>query len=879
MLLSTKIRRSFIQYFVKHAHRHFPSSSVVPHQDPTLLFNNAGMNQFKSYFLGIEEPSSPRAVTSQKCIRVGGKHNDLENVGHTTRHLTFFEMLGNFSFGDYFKKEAIDFAWDVTMNIFKFDIDKLWVSVYSEDQEAYEYWTKHLPASRIVKIATDDNFWAMGEFGLCGPCTELFYDKGEKFGSARSPAEDVKGERFFEFWNLVFMQYDRETKNIIHPLPKPCVDTGGGLERIVSLMMGVDNIFETDLLMNLIETCEPIFDLKYKEQNAQRKAAFHVIVDHLRTLSFAIADGVQPSNLDRGYVLRKVLRRAVRYGRLLGAQKPFLGQLVPQLVHLMHEDFPELKVSQERILELLYTEEEAFIRTLKKGGNLLTSVIKKAQDSKKQLITGDDAFKLKDTYGLPLEEIQLMAKDSNLSVDLERYRDLEQKAKEISKQASVGVVQKVSEGFYKEFLENAKRSEFCGYDQNETHTKVLGIVKDDQWVNELSSGDSGQIVLSKTPFYAELGGQVGDTGTLNDERDLIFKVKDTKAPYTGVIVHEGHLLQGSIQVGESVTAKIDVDRRKKIERNHTATHLLHWALVEVLGEHVKQAGSLVEPHRLRFDFSHHKGLSEEHLCKIEDLVNSKIRANIAVGNYELLYQDVHKRQDIKQFFGDKYGEKVRVVDIDFCKELCGGTHTSQSGNIGFFKLTKEGSIAAGVRRIEAVTGTDAEQFCRQQEELIQSLSTSLKTTPSKLTEKLSQFLFEHKNLMEHNRQLALLRNEQIIDQLLSSKEEIGSISFVCHVLDLPKQQLREFTEQLLKKSKQTISILAAHESGSVSLVVAMTKDIGIQGLSAKGILAEIVEPINGRGGGKSHFAQAGGTHPENLPQVFENARKFLIKSC
>jgi alanyl-tRNA synthetase len=875
MMLTTKVRREFIKFFVEKMHKAMPSSSVIPHHDPTLLFINAGMNQFKDYFLGKEEPLSPRIVTSQKCIRVGGKHNDLENVGHTTRHLTFFEMLGNFSFGDYFKKEAIDFAWEVTLNVFKFDIDKLWVSVYHDDDEAFEYWKKHLPSSRIVRIATDDNFWAMGEYGLCGPCTELFYDKGAKFGEGRSPLEDKKGERFFEFWNLVFMQYDRDTKKILHPLPKPCVDTGSGLERVVSLMMGVENIFETDLLFALIEKCEALFDMKYKDQNEARRAAFHVIVDHLRTLSFAIADGVQPSNLDRGYVLRKVLRRAVRYGRQLGAQKPFLSKILPRLVELMHEDYPELKVAQNQITEILELEEEAFIRTLKRGGNLLSSIMKTANDSQNRCISGEDAFKLKDTYGLPFEEIELMAKDHQLSVDRDRYQDLELVAKETSKKAQSKVVQNLAENFYSDFLKKGKRSEFCGYKKYTVNAKVLGIIHEGSWISELQPGQTAEVVLDETPFYAEMGGQVGDSGEFLDGRGLLFQVEDTQSPYTGVIVHKGTLSGGVLKVGQSIEAKVNYQRRHRIEANHTATHLLHWALARVVGEHIKQAGSLVEPQRLRFDFSHHKALSSQDLHKIEDLVNSKIRENRPVENYELAYQEVQRDSSIKQFFGDKYGDLVRVIDMEFSKELCGGTHTSRTGNIGLFKITKESSIAAGVRRIEVATGVEAELFCREQEHLLEALSHSLKTTPTKLSEKLSQLIFEHKNLMEHNKSLQVERNNVMICQLMTKKERVGSYQLIAAELSLPRQELRDFALQLIQKETELICVLSSHEEGNVALVVALSNDLKKEKVSAKEILDAIVEPIEGKGGGKDLFAQAGGSHPKHIPQVFEKARNFI----
>ena len=545
-MLSTEIRRAFIKYFTQKNHRHLPSSSTIPHDDPTLMFTNAGMNQFKDYFLGQEVPISPTAVTSQKCIRVGGKHNDLENVGHTKRHLTFFEMMGNFSFGDYFKKEAIEFAWDVTTQIFQFDIDKLWITVYQDDDEAFELWKKFMPEKRIIRIDTADNFWSMGDVGLCGPCTELFYDKGSKYGSATSPANDTVGDRFFEFWNLVFMQYNRSKDQVLMPIPKPCVDTGSGLERVVSLKMGVDNVFETDLLRSLIDQTEAVLDVKYDNQNNEHKAAFHVIVDHLRSLSFAIADGAQPSNLDRGYILRKVLRRAVRYGRMLGAQKPFLAKVFPRLLELMHEDFPELKSAKSRIEEILIIEEESFIQTLKRGGNLLNQIIKSAKESKSHQISGSDAFLLKDTYGLPIDEITLLAKDSHLDVDIKTFLEHEKKAKEISKAVHKNVDQQASESIYKKFVEENTESEFCGYKHTLTKTKVLALIQNGKFVNEVLEGEKAEVILEKTPFYAEMGGQVGDQGDITTLQTT-FKVVGTKSPYTNVVSHFGNHSNGTRQ--------------------------------------------------------------------------------------------------------------------------------------------------------------------------------------------------------------------------------------------------------------------------------------------------------------------------------------------
>jgi alanyl-tRNA synthetase len=713
-MLSQEIRRAFLNYFKSKGHAIVPSSPVIPHDDPTLLFINAGMNQFKDVFLGESKRDYTRAATTQKCIRVGGKHNDLENVGHTSRHLTFFEMIGNFSFGDYFKKEAIEYAWDITNHVFKFDPEKIWVSVFRDDDEAFSLWEKFLPAKRIVRLGEKDNFWAMGDTGPCGPCSELLYDRGDHYGSARSPLEDSSGERYLEFWNLVFMQYSKNAAGNLEPLPKKSIDTGSGLERVVSLKMGVDTVFETDILRSLIAETEKISGKVY-HKDGKDAPAFHVIADHIRSLSFAIADGVQPSNTDRGYVLRKILRRAVRYGRMLGLQKPFLAQVFPRLLSVMGEDFPELKTSQERICEILTLEEEAFIRTLARGGQLLGQVIERSQELRK--ISGEDAFKLKDTYGFPLEEVLLIAKDENLVVDMVRYAELDEEAKEKSRKAHKTSAQNFGENFFAEFAKKHKPCVFEGYQTPALDAVVTAIVVEGAFVDQLNEGEQGIVLLDRTPFYAEMGGQVGDTGAIGH-----FRVYDTTSPYPGVIAHLGTQVKGSLRVNEKVSAAIDLKRRQEIQNNHTATHILHWALHKVLGHHIKQAGSLVDEKRLRFDFSHHKAVSPAEIREIERLVNEKIRSDKAVESYELKYEDAQKRSDIKQFFGEKYGDKVRVIDIDFSKELCGGTHAARVGTIGLFKIAKESSIAAGVRRIEAVTGAYAEALVEEQESLIQAVS-------------------------------------------------------------------------------------------------------------------------------------------------------------
>lgn len=875
-MYSNQIRRDFIKYFVAQGHRHLPSSSVVPHKDPTLLFCNAGMNQFKNYFLGIDESPTSRVVTSQKCIRVGGKHNDLENVGHTSRHLTLFEMLGNFSFGDYFKEEAIRFAWEISLNVLKLDLDRLWVSVFEEDDEAYELWRKYLPEKKIVRLGAADNFWQMGDVGPCGPCSELLFDRGSLFGDAKNPYEDKNGERFFEFWNLVFMQFNKERNGGLSALPRPSVDTGMGLERIVSLKMGVNSVFETDILRALITRTEEHFKLNYNEQNAEHKAAFHVIVDHLRSLSFAIGDGAQPSNLDRGYVLRKILRRAVRYGRMLGAQNPFLAEIFPTLIELMGEDYPELKESEQKIKEILTLEEEAFLRTLKRGGNLLNQVIKKSRNNQSQVISGEDAFLLKDTYGLPIDEIKLMAKDNQLTVDISRFETLEEEAKALSKKTHKTVSQEVSDDFYKDFLEKNPPTQFVGFEVDDHQAKVLGILHEGQWVAALLEDQEGTILLNKTPFYPEKGGQVGDQGSLHSTLTE-FEVLDTQAPYPGLIAHHGKVKRGNVKVGHELIAEINRERRRKIEANHTTTHLLHWALEKVLGEHIRQAGSLVDADSLRFDVSHHKAITEEQCVEVENLINARIRENRPVSIYEITYQEAQKKTGIKQFFGEKYGLQVRVVDIDYSKELCGGCHVRATGEIGLVRLTKETSVAAGVRRIEAVSGQAALEFCRDSQKELVEHAKMLKTTPQKLGEKLGQLICDHKNLQEHIKTLAKERNSHIIHSLLNDKKQINHIHWITTIITIPKEELRDLVLQLSEACESGVFTIASHQGDEVNIVIAVTKDLINKGLSAKDILTACIAPIHGKGGGKAEFAQAGGIHPHRIPDVFELIKHYLFR--
>lgn len=872
-MLSQDLRRSFLKYFKDRHHAVIASSPVVPHDDPTLLFINAGMNQFKDVFLGKSERDYKRAATAQKCIRVGGKHNDLDNVGHTSRHLTFFEMLGNFSFGDYFKEKAMEYAYEVATQVYEFPKDKIWITVFEKDDEAFNLWQKWMPKERIVRFGEKDNFWAMGDTGPCGPCSELYYDRGPKYGSATTPQDDVTGERFIEFWNLVFMQFNRDASGVFSPLPKQSIDTGSGLERVVALKMGVDNVFGTDILRSLIAEVENISGKKYHLQDPHA-AAFHVIADHLRSLSFAIADGAQPSNVDRGYVLRKLLRRAVRYGRGIGLQEPFLAKVLPRLVNVMGEDYPELRSAEHRIAEIITLEEEAFLRTLRRGGNILGDVIQKALDSPLKEISGEESFKLKDTYGFPLEEIMLIAKDTGLTVNLEAYQLLEEQAKEKSRAAHVSHIQTVEETVYKHYAETHPPCEFSGYDTLESEGTVTALYVNGKSVSSIKQGEEGVIILNTTPFYAEKGGQVGDQGKLY-HKGAEFSVRDCLNPYPGVIVHVGRCEHGVLQLGEPVIASVNAERRGQIAKHHTATHLLHWALAQILGGHIRQAGSLVEQDHLRFDFNHHKPLSNEELRQVEKLVNEKIRTGQPVASYETSYEEVQKKGDIKQFFGDKYGARVRVVDIDFSKELCGGTHVTNVGTIGLFRITKESSIAAGVRRIEAAVGADAEAFMYANEDYANQAAALLKTPLNKLGEKIQVLQEESKQL---GQQLKSYKKHAIASMALDLVKHFGnagSVPLLTAIVDQDAEGMQMLTDELFKKTPSAVIILAAKSADRCQIFVRVSSDLVQRGVHAGQLIKEIGPLVGGSGGGKADSAQAGGKEPSGIDKAFNHAHNFL----
>ncbi len=872
-MLSHDVRKRFIEYFKKQSHTFVPSTSVIPQNDPTLLFNNAGMNQFKDVFLGENKRDYKRAVSCQKCIRVGGKHNDLENVGHTSRHLTFFEMMGNFAFNDYFKKEAIGFAWDVATHIFDLDPKRIWVSVYKDDDESYEYWQKHIDTNRIVKFGEEENYWTMGEIGPCGPCSELLYDRGEKYSSATTPYEDITGERYLEFWNLVFMDSSKSRDGKISPLPSKNIDTGCGLERLVSLKMGVNNIFLTDILFSLIQEIERLSKKKYDDEDQYTAPAFHVIADHIRTLSFAIADGAQPGNIERGYVLRKILRRASRYGKTLGFNKPFLAPIASKLTDIMGQDYPELAQSKSRIEEILTTEEEAFHRTLKRGGNLLNQVIEKSKDK----ISGEDAFKLKDTYGFPIEEILLLAKDSNLSVDLATFNKLEEKAKQLSKKA----MKTHSQQFHKNFFDDFTKTHTCkftGYEKEKDESIIIGIIVDNEFVDTIKENQEGIIILDKTPFYAENGGQIADSGTIH-KKSSIFSVEDCQNPYGNVIIHIGKVKRGEFTKQEHVLAEINKEKRQKISNNHTATHLLHWALREILGEHIKQTGSIVDDKHLRFDFNNHKALTKEQIREIENLVNNKIRQNLYVKTHIKSFSEVQKDPSIIQFFQEKYQDNVRVIDIDFSKELCGGTHACRLGNIGLFKIEKESSIAAGIRRIEALTGEDAEKFVQQKEDLIGKISKDLKTDENKLETRVLSFIDENHDLIKQLKEIRKSQVNTTFATLLEKNKKIKDFNFLAEYVDIPSEEMPSLADKLLEKLSPAIVVLATTKNNRCQFIIKISENIVKKGIFANELIKQISPIIQGGGGGKKDSAQAGGVKVDKIFEAIETIKAFIEEKC
>ncbi|WP_368220207.1 alanine--tRNA ligase [Aeromonas sp. R7-2] len=870
MYMSTsEIRAAFLEYFRTQGHQVVSSSSLVPHNDPTLLFTNAGMNQFKDVFLGADKRAYHRATTAQRCVRAGGKHNDLENVGYTARHHTFFEMLGNFSFGDYFKQDAIRFAWEFLTGTLKLPKERLLVTVYATDDEAFDIWEKEVgvPADRIVRIGDNkgapyasDNFWAMGDTGPCGPCTEIFYDHGDHIwgGPPGSPEED--GDRFIEIWNVVFMQFNRQADGTMEPLPRPSVDTGMGLERISAIMQGVHSNYEIDIFQALIKKAAEIVGTTDLSNQSLR-----VIADHIRSCAFLVADGVMPSNEGRGYVLRRIIRRAVRHGRKLGATDVFFYKLAAELAVQMKDVAAELIAQLPLVERVLRIEEEQFVRTLDRGLLLLEDALANLGDAK--VIPGEVVFKLYDTYGFPADLTADVVREREIGIDEEGFKAEMEKQRARAKEASSFGVN------YNDVLKLDFETPFTGYKQLSQNTQVVGIYKDGVEVNGLIAGEEAVIVLAETPFYAESGGQVGDSGILKVD-DGIFAVTDTQKAGKAII-HKGYLELGTLEKGAEVEAVVDGDRRQAIALNHSVTHLLHAALRQALGEHVTQKGSLVGAERMRFDFSHFEGLTMATIRRIEELVNAQIRANHEVAT-QLMGLEEAKSAGAMALFGEKYEDDVRVVRMgDYSTELCGGTHAKRTGDIGFFKIIAESGIAAGVRRIEAVTGKSAIDLMHQLGEQIEEAAALVKGDQFSIADKVRQVLDKAKMMERELEQLKAKLAAQAGNDLLSQVIDInGQKVLVAAMEGVDPKSLRGMLDELKNQMKSGVVLLATSSDGKVNLIAGVTNDL--TGKVKAGELVNLVaQQVGGKGGGRPDMAQAGGTQPEAVPAALQSVHSWL----
>ncbi len=877
---ATELRKAYLDFFKSKGHTIKPSDWLVPAGDPTLLFTTAGMVQFKSLFAGAPLEFE-RAATVQKCLRAGGKGSDLENVGKTLRHHTFFEMLGNFSFGDYFKEEAITWAWEFVTQVLKMPTEKIWVSVYKDDEEAEALWLKHsdIPKERIVKLGDADNFWGpAGSTGACGPCSELHFDLGPKRGCGKKEcAPGCDCERYLEFWNLVFPQFFQEEDGSRRPLERRGIDTGMGLERLCFLMQGVANNYETDLFKPIVDQIQSQTKTKYAGKD---KSSFHVVADHIRTLTFAIAENILPSNEGRGYVLRRILRRAARHGRKIGLDKPFLYQLVDSVVDVMKESYPEVAKSKGHIVRVIQGEEERFFQTLTTGLTFLDEQIaklKKGKDKEKKL-EGEFLFKLYDTYGFPLDLTREIADDEEVDLDIEGFETFMGRQKEMARKSWKGKSSQEVKAVYEALAQKVKPTLFKGYADCEAQGKIQIILKQGTEIKETQGKEEVELLLDQTSFYAESGGQVGDQGLLETDSAKMV-VTDTQEPVEGVRVHVGKVIEGTLKVGEKVKTVVDEAKRKATARNHTATHILHNALRTLLGDHVKQAGSLVGPNRLRFDFNHFSALTPEEMIKVENYINEKIMTDDEVATYEIPYQDVEKH-GIIAFFGEKYKDEVRVVDVGgFSKELCGGTHVVRAGNIGFFKIIEEASVAAGIRRLEALTGQGALEWVREQESSLGKISNLLKAAPEEVPVRIQQVLDENKKL---EKQLVSFSQKQAlgkVDDILKSKTEIAGIpAVVSYVGDVDADVLRTLADSLRAKLTDGLIILGANHEQKANLVIRLSKSLTEKGWHAGKLIKEIAKEVGGSGGGRPDMAQAGGKDGKKVESVLKKQSQKIIEN-
>ena len=871
-----EIRQKYLDFFKDKGHEVVASSSLIPRDDPTLLFTNAGMVQFKGLFLGEEKRGYTRAVTSQKCVRAGGKHNDLENVGYTSRHHTFFEMLGNFSFGDYFKEDTIKWAWELLLEGYRLDRDKLYITVYKDDDEAHDIWENKMgvPASRIIRLGEKDNFWAMGDTGPCGPCSEIHFDQGEKAGCGRPDCgPDCDCDRFLEIWNLVFTQFDRDESGNLTLLPSPNIDTGMGLERITAVIQGVKSNYDTDLFAAPIGRLEDLSSVKYGE-NEKYNLSFRVISDHARAAAFLIGDGVMPSNEGRGYVLRRIIRRAIRYGQVLGLKDAFFHNVADSVIDAMGDHYHELIASRSYIKGVLVNEEKRFSDTLFYSMKILNDEIEKIKADRGNVIPGDLAFKLYDTYGLSVDIVQDVARDEGLKIDMETYEKSMSSQKSQSRDSWKGSGEEKIPEVYKKLVSDGLKTDFIRHQTGSMKSKISAILRERQVVPKAFEGEEIEIILDSTPFYGESGGQVGDKGILINENAEI-NVTDTRK--TGdLIVHICKVEKGSVSAGDELEPRIDYERRKAIQSNHTATHLLHSALREILGDHVKQAGSLVSPDRLRFDFSHFTQVEREKLIDVETLVNTHIRGNYRISTEEMTREEASKTGAMA-IFEERYGEKVRVVNVGdgLSMELCGGTHSQTTGEIGFFKIVSEGAVAANVRRIEAVTGKNAVEYCQALDMEIRETAAILKTAPDQVKEKINQIL---RDLKQKDTEIESLKSKILSKEsgdILAGIREINGIRVLAKELDsLSPKELRDYVDKIRDRLESGIIVLGSKNEDKVMLICAVTDDLTKQYNAGK-IIKEMSEIVGGKGGGRPDMAQGGGSNPHKLTLALESIGEII----
>jgi alanyl-tRNA synthetase len=880
MLNFRQIRQEFFDYFLARGHKLVPSSSLVPRDDPSLLFTNAGMVQFKGLYLGEEKRSYTRAVTSQKCVRAGGKHNDLENVGYTARHHTFFEMLGNFSFGDYFKEETIEWAWDFLTREFGLPGEGLYISVYKEDDEAYTIWNERIgvPSERIVRLGEKDNFWTMGDTGPCGPCSEILIDQGPSIGCGRPEcAPGCDCDRYLEIWNLVFTQFDRSPGGELSPLPKPNIDTGMGLERIAAVVQGVTSNYETDLFKAIISRIADLSGKGYGE-DTRLDVSFRVISDHARAAAFLIGDGIMPSNEGRGYVLRRIIRRAIRFGQLLGMEDPFLHKICEKVIEIMGPDYAELVQGKSLIEGVVHNEEKRFADTLHYGLRVLTDEIERLKAKGQSNISGEVAFRLYDTYGLSFDIVQDVAREEGLTVDSKAFDNAMAKQRTLSQESWKGSGEEKIPGVYKKLLAEGVKSRFLGYESLRSKAHIVALFVDGKKVTRLEPGVKAEVVLDQTPFYGQAGGQVGDAGWIMNGATR-FRVKDTVKFSQDLAVHFGSLEAGTFVLPQEVETRVDEEKRQATACNHSATHLLHAALREILGDHVKQAGSLVSHERLRFDFSHFKPLRQEDLTEIELLVNRHIRKNFPVET------EVMSREDAMQtgamaIFEERYGESVRVVSMGdgVSQELCGGTHTKRTGDIGLFRILGEAGVAANVRRIEALTGEAALQYDQEQEKILKSSAALLKTNPYQVPERLRRLL---QDLKERQRQIEQLKTRvmtQKSEDFLTGAREIAGVKALAQQLEAASPvELRDAADRIKDKLGSGVVLLGANRDGKAMLICMVTKDL-MGRFKAGDIISELSAVVGGKGGGRSDMAQGGGNRPEELQKAFHRFFELVEKA-